>query len=116
MRPALSSQFFDHLFSLVWHKAWGAAVNRPLILLVNGDHVSRGRRVSLFQVARDCADILATGQMDSGVYTVHVNNIDINVYCDMTTEAGGWLVTYTFIYRLYTGLSLTVSNIDDPIF
>ena len=55
------------------------------------------RRASLFQVARDCADILATGQMDSGVYTVHVNNIDINVYCDMTTEAGGWLVTYTFI-------------------
>ena len=55
------------------------------------------RRVSSFQVARDCADILATGQMDSGVYTVHVNNIDIDVNCDMTTEAGGWLVTYTFI-------------------
>jgi len=34
--------------------------------------------------------------MDSGLYTVHVNGEDISVYCDMTTEAGGWLVSDHF--------------------
>jgi len=47
------------------------------------------------QVARDCADILATGHMNSDVYTVHINNNEVEVYCDMTTDAGGWLVTST---------------------
>jgi len=46
----------------------------------------------VIQVARDCADILAAGQMNSGVYTVHVNDSDIEVYCDMETDGGGWLV------------------------
>ena len=31
--------------------------------------------------------------MNSGVYTVRVNDSDIEVYCDMTTAAGGWLVS-----------------------
>jgi len=52
----------------------------------------------LYKVARDCADILAAGQMNSGVYTVHINDSDIEVYCDMTTDAGGWLVTSSIFY------------------
>ena len=47
------------------------------------------------QVARDCADILATGHVNSDVYTVRINNNEVEVYCDMTTDAGGWLVTTT---------------------
>ena len=35
--------------------------------------------------------------MDSELYTVHVNGEDISVYCDMTTEAGGWLVSHTLV-------------------
>jgi len=59
----------------------------------------------VFQVARDCSDILATGHVVSGLYTVHVNDHDIDVYCDMTTEAGGWLVSdYSQINRFSTSV------------
>jgi len=66
-----------------------------------------GGSVSLFQVARDCADILTTGHMDSGLYTVHVNGDNINVYCDMSTEAGGWLVSHTLIDILRRYMSVS---------
>ena len=39
---------------------------------------------------------MVTGQMNSGIYTVRVNDRDIEVYCDMTTAAGGWLVSLHF--------------------
>ena len=44
-------------------------------------------------VACTRCNMLATGQMNSGVYTVYVNDNDIDVYCDMSTDAGGWLVS-----------------------
>jgi len=49
----------------------------------------------LYKVARDCADVLAAGQVTSGVYTVRINNSYVEVYCDMGTDAGGWLVNAT---------------------
>ena len=32
---------------------------------------------------------------------MRINNIDLDVFCDMTTEAGGWLVTDQFIGGIY---------------
>ncbi|ELT87416.1 hypothetical protein CAPTEDRAFT_194199 [Capitella teleta] len=37
-------------------------------------------------------DIQKSGETQSGVYTVHVASRSIQVYCDMVTDGGGWLV------------------------
>lgn len=48
------------------------------------------------QDPRDCSDIMAAGYLNSGEYKVHVNGDAINVWCDMKTDGGGWLVIYLF--------------------
>ncbi|CAL1287175.1 unnamed protein product [Larinioides sclopetarius] len=50
----------------------------------------------------DCADVLSSGQNESGVYTVWPKNRVIegrplNVFCDMDTDGGGWTVRYLFL-------------------
>jgi len=64
-------------------------------ILIVFPHTSTRHCIVTLQVARDCADILASGQHNSGVYTVRVNGNNLEVFCDMTTEGGGWLVTPT---------------------
>lgn len=43
----------------------------------------------------DCTQVMKNGNMKSGIYTVYVKNDKsqpMEVYCDMDTDGGGWLV------------------------
>lgn len=43
----------------------------------------------------DCIQIMKNGNKKSGIYTIYINNNrskPLEVYCDMDTDGGGWLV------------------------
>ncbi|XP_017278003.1 tenascin-R isoform X2 [Kryptolebias marmoratus] len=49
----------------------------------------------LFATPQNCAQHLLNGETLSGVYTIYINrdpNHGVQVYCDMTTDEGGWIV------------------------
>ncbi|XP_030608067.1 tenascin-N isoform X2 [Archocentrus centrarchus] len=49
----------------------------------------------LYPFPMDCVQIMKNGNKENGVYTVYINSdrsTPIEVYCDMDTDGGGWLV------------------------
>ncbi|KAF6726013.1 Tenascin-N [Oryzias melastigma] len=49
----------------------------------------------LYPFPMDCVQLMKNGNKRSGIYTIYINNDrakPIEVYCDMDTDGGGWLV------------------------
>ncbi|XP_077593148.1 tenascin-like [Stigmatopora nigra] len=58
----------------------------------------------LHKFPKDCAQIFLNGENISGIYTIYVAGVEsqvLQVYCDMETDDGGWLV---FLRRQNGGL------------
>ncbi|XP_027675472.2 tenascin isoform X11 [Chelonia mydas] len=49
----------------------------------------------LYPYPKDCSQVLLNGESTSGLYTIYMNgnkSQSVEVYCDMTSDGGGWIV------------------------
>jgi len=60
----------------------------------------------------ECQRILQLGLSQSGVYRVHVRNMSrfVDVYCDQSTDGGGWTVRLVFVYGFLYVILFIISS------
>lgn len=52
----------------------------------------------LYPFPRDCSQAMLNGDTTSGLYTIYLNSNKtqpLEVFCDMTSDGGGWIVSIT---------------------
>uniref|UniRef100_A0A452I2U4 Tenascin-R n=1 Tax=Gopherus agassizii TaxID=38772 RepID=A0A452I2U4_9SAUR len=76
----------------------------------------------MFANPQDCAQHLMNGDTVSGVYTISINgdlSQRVQVYCDMTTDGGGWIVFQrrqnglTDFFRKWMDYRIGFGNLED---
>ncbi|NXY72211.1 TENR protein, partial [Glareola pratincola] len=76
----------------------------------------------VFANPQDCAQHLMNGDTLSGIYTISINgdlSQRVQVYCDMTTDGGGWIVFQrrqnglTDFFRKWTDYRVGFGNLED---
>uniref|UniRef100_A0A8C5JJV1 Tenascin-R n=1 Tax=Junco hyemalis TaxID=40217 RepID=A0A8C5JJV1_JUNHY len=96
-----------------------AAQNAVRSSLVSTTFTTGGR---VFANPQDCAQHLMNGDTLSGVYTISINgdlSQRVPVYCDMTTDGGGWIVFQrrqnglTDFFRKWADYRVGFGNLED---
>ncbi|NWI04242.1 TENR protein, partial [Tichodroma muraria] len=96
-----------------------AAQNAVRSSLISTTFTTGGR---VFANPQDCAQHLMNGDTLSGVYTISINgdlSQRVPVYCDMTTDGGGWIVFQrrqnglTDFFRKWADYRVGFGNLED---
>uniref|UniRef100_A0A672PMQ6 Tenascin-R n=1 Tax=Sinocyclocheilus grahami TaxID=75366 RepID=A0A672PMQ6_SINGR len=76
----------------------------------------------LFPTPQNCAQHLLNGETLSGIYTIYINrdlSQGVQVYCDMTTDGGGWIMFQrrqnglTDFSRKWSDYKIGFGNLED---